>query len=116
MRRPDYVLVCSPFQAKFHGPFSILRKVSEQNYLLSTPKRKKSTQLCHVNLLKPYYSRESPFCERVPQQTVKPVLVTDTVGRHSPAAEMSVQVEDGVVSPDESRLRGRLRILSHYVI
>ena len=45
----------------------------------------------------------------MPQQTVNPVLVTDTVGRRSSAAEMSPLEEDGVVSPDESRLRGRLK-------
>ena len=49
-------LVCSLFQAKFHGPFTVLRKLSEQNYLLSTPKRRKSTQLCHVNLKALSYS------------------------------------------------------------
>ena len=52
----------SPFQAKFHGPFTVLRQVSEQNYLLSTPKRRRNTQLCHVNLLKSYYTRGSQFC------------------------------------------------------
>ena len=31
-------LVTAPFQAKFTGPFTVLRQVSEQNYLLSTPK------------------------------------------------------------------------------
>ena len=45
----------------------------------------------------------------MPQHAVKPVLMTDTVGRRSPAAEMSVQGEDGVVPPDESRLSGRLK-------
>ena len=55
-------LVGSPFQAKFHGPFTVLRQISEQNYLLSTPKRKRNTQFCHVNLLKPYYTRGSQFC------------------------------------------------------
>ena len=92
-------LVCSPFQTKFHGTFTVLHQVSKQNYLLSTPKRRKSTQLCHVNLLKPYYTCELPFCEHVPQQTVRPVLVTYTVGRCSTAAGVSVQEEDGVVSP-----------------
>ncbi len=49
----------SPFQAKFTGPFTVVRRVSNQNYLLPTPKRRKVTQLCHLNVLKPYYARES---------------------------------------------------------
>ncbi len=38
------------------------------------------------------------------QQTVKPALMAATVGRH-----LSVQEDDRVVSPDESRLRDRLK-------
>lgn len=30
--------------------------MSEQNYIISTPEHRKSTQLCHVNLLKPYFA------------------------------------------------------------
>ncbi|TWW54115.1 Acetylcholine receptor subunit delta [Takifugu flavidus] len=46
----------SPFAAKFSGPYVIKRKISETNYVVSTPARKRATQLCHVNLLKPYYT------------------------------------------------------------
>ena len=49
-------LQVSPFQARFAGPYTVSRKVSDQNYLISTPGRKKQSQLCHVNLLKPYYA------------------------------------------------------------
>ncbi|KAG1926323.1 thy-1 membrane glycoprotein [Pimephales promelas] len=49
----------SPFCAKFLGPYTVLRKVSDQNYIISTPERRKPTQLCHVNLLKPFYSRNA---------------------------------------------------------
>lgn len=51
-------LVHSPFQAKFCGPFTVLCRVTGQNYILSTPNCRKTTQLCHVNLLKPYYCRK----------------------------------------------------------
>ncbi|KAL2076463.1 hypothetical protein ACEWY4_027927 [Coilia grayii] len=46
----------SPFCAKFSGPYVIVRQVTDVDYLLSTPDRKRSTQLCHINLLKPYYA------------------------------------------------------------
>lgn len=52
-------MVGSPFQAKFLGPYTVVKQLSEQNYLVATPERRKHHQLCHVNLLKPYYSRAS---------------------------------------------------------
>lgn len=52
-------LVSSPFQAKFQGPFKFFKRVSEQNYVLETPERRRKTQLCHVNLLKPYFVHEA---------------------------------------------------------
>lgn len=61
MKRPgDQVLaLVRHFQQKFTGPYSyyyFIRQVSDKNYLIDTPNCKKSTQLCHVNLLKCYYS------------------------------------------------------------
>lgn len=49
-------LVTSPFQAKYCGPFTVLCKVSELNYLIETPGNRKSLRLRHVNLLKPCHS------------------------------------------------------------
>ncbi|XP_034567353.1 uncharacterized protein LOC117832370 [Notolabrus celidotus] len=86
-------IVSSPFQARFTGPFTVLRQVSSQNYVLSTPARRKATQLCHVNLLKPYYARESG-----------PLSASAAVGGPVCAGE-----DDGVTAPDECLLRGRLR-------
>ena len=42
--------VGSPFQAKFMGPYNVVKRLSEQNYLVATPGRRKQNQLCHVNL------------------------------------------------------------------
>lgn len=50
-------IVTSSFQATFSGPYSVVKKLADQNYLIATPDRRSSTQLCHVNLLKPYYVR-----------------------------------------------------------
>ncbi|KAL2102368.1 hypothetical protein ACEWY4_001536 [Coilia grayii] len=46
----------SPFCAKFFGPYVVVRQVTDVDYLMCTPDRKRSTQLCHMNLLKPYYA------------------------------------------------------------
>lgn len=43
--------VWSPFQAKFSGPYTVLERLSELNYLIATPDRRRERRLCHVNLL-----------------------------------------------------------------
>ena len=43
---------------EFCGPFTILEKLNEVDYIVSTPGRWKSTQLCYINMLKSYYDRE----------------------------------------------------------
>lgn len=47
-----------PFKARFSGPWEIEKKVSDENYVVKTPGRRKKNQLCHVNMLKPFYERE----------------------------------------------------------
>ncbi|KAL2082452.1 hypothetical protein ACEWY4_022270 [Coilia grayii] len=61
----DQVLVLMPMRGeglgtRFCGPYSIVKKVSDRNYVVETPDRRKPTQLCHINLLKRYYERSSP--------------------------------------------------------
>ena len=56
----DEVLVLLPIQghplsAKFLGPYKVCKRVSETDYLVETPDRRKRHQLCHVNMLKPYH-------------------------------------------------------------
>ena len=48
-----------PLQAKYFGPYVIESKVSDVNYVIKTPDRKKGKQLCHINMLKPYISRNT---------------------------------------------------------
>ena len=83
-------VVGSPFQAKFSGPHKIVRKVSDTNYIVSTPHRRRSTQLCHVNLLKPYFERAEP------EKIVLPCMV-------------AVDYQEGVEPPDDCILQGRLK-------
>ena len=60
-----------PLQARYFGPYIVDKKMSDLNYVLQTPDRRKQKQLCHMNMLKPYYSRNG--------ENVKPVqtIVTD---------------------------------------
>ncbi|XP_063586255.1 uncharacterized protein LOC134763618 [Penaeus indicus] len=47
-----------PLCSKYHGPFRVLKRTSEVNYVIETPERRKKKRLVHVNLLKKYHSRE----------------------------------------------------------
>ena len=100
-------VISSPFQAQFTGPFTVLCQLSDQNYLLSTPGHSKSTQLCHVNLLKPYYNyTRQVYTSKGEEQTRTSKAVSVAVGGLS---FLSVPEVDGVIQPDESLLCGRLK-------
>ena len=60
-----------PLQARYFGPYIVDKEKSDLNYVLQTPDRRKQKQLCHINILKPYYSRKG--------DNVKPIqtIVTD---------------------------------------
>ena len=62
-----------PPQARYFGPYIVDKKMSDLNYVLQTRDRRKQKQLCHINMLKPYYSRK---CDNVkPVQTIVIVIV-----------------------------------------
>ena len=63
----------SPLSAKYHGPYKISKKLSDSNYVISTPDRRKATQHIHVNLLKAYKTT-SPLLDSERQ-----VLVVNSV-------------------------------------
>lgn len=48
----------SPLKSKFTGPYVISHKVSDCNYVVQTPDRRKDTQLVHINLIKSYTDRQ----------------------------------------------------------
>lgn len=78
-------LVTSPFQAKFCGPFTVVKRISDKNYLISTRGRRKPIQLFHVNLLKPCYAHSSSAPGDVQQEPMawSPVLGADKVDADS---------------------------------
>ena len=60
----DQVLVLlpipgNPLQARYSGPYLVKNRISDLNYLIETPDRRKIVRLCHVNMIKPYSVRQS---------------------------------------------------------
>ncbi|XP_059847699.1 trimeric intracellular cation channel type A isoform X1 [Hypanus sabinus] len=49
----------NPLQAIFHGPYEIMSKINYVDYVIRTPDRRRPTQLCHINMIKPYYEKKS---------------------------------------------------------
>ena len=52
-------IVGNPLQARHHGPYKIERCVDDVNYVVGTPDRRKQRQLCHINMLKSYHTRDN---------------------------------------------------------
>ena len=48
-----------PLQATYYGPYTVGKKLSDVNYIVNTPGRRKQKQLCHINMLKKYIDRNS---------------------------------------------------------
>ncbi len=92
----------SPFQAQYTGPFVVVKQITDLNYLIATPDRRKSTQLCHINLLKPYYCRSHKPLDA--KAEVQPVLVVESTSPVPLEEEI-----DGVSFPEDTVLLGRLK-------
>lgn len=75
------------------------KQVTDLNYLIATPERRKSTQLCHVNLLKPYYCRS----HKMSDDEVKPALAVERI----PFILVGEEIDEGVSFPEDTVLLGR---------
>ena len=71
-----------PLQARYFGPYTIDKKTSDLNYIINTPRRRKNKQMCHVNMLKQYFDRDSSIS--------KPITVVNTVPQESNVFEPEV--------------------------
>ena len=48
------------FLAKWQGPYEVVKRVGEVNYRVRQPRRRKPTQLYHINILKQWRGRVNP--------------------------------------------------------
>ena len=55
-----FPVVGNPLQAKYSGLYKVVKKISDTNYLVKTPGRRKETQVCHINMLKAYHEKPKP--------------------------------------------------------
>ena len=71
-----------PLKARCFGPYTIDKKTSDLNYIINTPGRRKNKQMCHVNMLKQYFDRDSSIS--------KPITVVNSVPQESNVFEPEV--------------------------
>ena len=71
-----------PLQARYFGPYTIDKKTSDLNYIINTPGRRKNKQMCHANMLKEYFDRDSSIS--------KPITLVNTVPQESNVFEPEV--------------------------
>ena len=93
----DLVLVLLPIpgssmSARFSGPYTIDRSLSETDYVVRTPDRRRKTRVCHINMLKKYYTRGDAQLETRSAPLVATVAAAVSVAV-SPTA---VSDEDGL--------------------
>ncbi|CAM4523472.1 unnamed protein product [Leuciscus chuanchicus] len=104
----EQVLVLLPvlgaaLTARFSGPYVVENKVSETDYIIHTPDRKRKKRLCHVNMLKSYHSREvaQGKQEETPETTAPGENVASLVCDRA-------EPDDGLAGLGEGHQGGRL--------
>ena len=76
-----------PLQARYFGPYEIESKISDVNYVVKTPGRRKEKRVCHVNMLKEYFDRSD-------RNFVKPVSTFANVNCVENCVEPECDVEN----------------------
>lgn len=101
----DKVLVLLPIQgsalsARFVGPYEVVGKKSDTDYIIKTPDRKRQKRMCHINMLKAYHSRET--ASHGSEENTGPVVSSVVVSCESvPSFPGNAEFD-----ADEVRLRG----------
>ena len=84
-------MVQNPLAARFQGPYKVERKLNAVNYVVSTPDRRKSRHLWHVNMLQRYHECEIAGAIGVVKPVPDPPLDVDD--------SVSFKTEKGDVPP-----------------
>jgi len=110
----DLVLVLLPLigkqlQARFCGPYKVVQRLHEVDYVIATPHRGKTKRVIHVNLLKKFVSRDEVLVE--PGSVSELVAVNLISNVESNNAVSSVTVSDVSLSHLEDDQQVQLRQL-----
>ena len=101
----DQVLVLLPtpgsaLTARFSGPYSVISKIANTDYVIRTPERRRKTRLCHINMLKAYHTREAKQ-DPVERPAEEKLAI-------APSLVCVKSEEDDVMLPSDGQQCGRL--------
>ena len=101
-----------PLQARYCGPYLIIKKVNDVDYVINMPDRRKSQRLCHINMLKEYHDRTTSSSDAAAQ----PVAVATCLVQTSRDKEVDEDIFDSTMVLKNSdvlrNLKGKLHYLS----
>ena len=78
----------SPLQARFFGPYVVEKKLSDLNYVLVIPDRRKQRQLCHINMVKEYVDRSNSTTVHLVSANVAKLETDETVDNFKENADL----------------------------
>jgi hypothetical protein len=117
----DRVLILVPtveskFLAKWQGPYEIVEKVSEVNYKVHQPDRRKPFQVYHVNLIKPWKDRESLVATQAGVKDGVPPIPPVTIGE-ALSGHQKQEVREFLQENRRkfSNLPGRTHLIKHHI-
>lgn len=92
----------SALSTRFSGPYVVEQKLSDTNYVIKNPDRRRQTRVCHVNMMKMYHSREAKDGSLTShdETVVSPMASISEVS--SPAAADGLVMRNA--TPQEARL------------
>lgn len=100
----------SALSARFAGPYEIVGKKRETDYVIKTPDRKRQRRVCHINMLKTYHSRDNVLVKSPTEEIAGPAISPVAVNCHVGASSAGVLTdEDGLTLPIVGRALVKLR-------
>lgn len=104
----------SGLPAKFSGPYEIGKRVSDTDYVICTPERKRKTKVCHINMLKFYHTCEGTP-SKLPHVRLSPcALIVSKFGYQPPHVSYLAHQSARVTNSEMLKcLPGRLSHWSH---
>ncbi len=104
----------NPFKARFFRPWKIERKVSDLNYVVKTPgRKKKKNQLCLINMLKPFHEREGGKENEVEKGVKSVNIVNVTTEVEEEWSEMKLSRCEGMMLENSPMLENLNDKLGH---
>ena len=58
-------ILCKLLQIRYYGLYTVDKKLTDVNTIVNIPGRRKQDQLCHINMLKKYFNRDSSVISSV---------------------------------------------------